>query len=69
MRFASDNAGPVHPKVMEALAMANEGWALPYGNDGSTRQAVDKVRDVFDAPDAAVYFLSLIHISEPTRPY
>ena len=58
MRFASDNAGPVHPKVMEALAMANEGWALPYGNDGSTRQAVDKVRDVFDAPDAAVYFVA-----------
>ncbi|MDJ0637271.1 MAG: aminotransferase class I/II-fold pyridoxal phosphate-dependent enzyme [Paracoccaceae bacterium] len=58
MRFASDNAGPVHPRVMEALAAANEGWALPYGNDDVTKSAVEKVRDVFEAPDAAVYFVA-----------
>ncbi|MGR3514903.1 MAG: threonine aldolase family protein [Paracoccaceae bacterium] len=56
MRFASDNAGPVHPRVMEALQAANEGYALPYGNDAWTRAAVEKLRDVFDAPEAAVYF-------------
>ncbi|NNE79671.1 MAG: aminotransferase class V-fold PLP-dependent enzyme [Silicimonas sp.] len=56
MRFASDNSGPVHPRVMEALVAANEGWALPYGNDDWTRNAADKVREVFEAPDAAVYF-------------
>jgi threonine aldolase len=33
MHFASDNTGPVHPRVLEALARANEGYALPYGND------------------------------------
>lgn len=56
MRFASDNSGPVHPRVMEALHAANEGWALPYGNDPWTERAVQKVRDVFEAPEAAVYF-------------
>lgn len=56
MRLASDNSGPVHPSVMEALVRANEGWAMPYGNDDWTNRAADKVREVFEAPDAAVYF-------------
>ena len=58
MRFASDNSGPVHPKIMEALAEANQGWALPYGNDDLTRRAADKVRAAFEAPAAAVYFVA-----------
>lgn len=58
MRFASDNSGPVHPNIMEALAAANEGWAMPYGNEDLTRAAAQKVRDVFEAPDAAVYFVA-----------
>ena len=58
MHFASDNSGPIHPKVMEALVAANEGWALPYGNDDWTRRAAEQVRAVFEAPDAAVYFVS-----------
>lgn len=57
MKFASDNSGPVHPVVMEALAKANEGWAMPYGNEDLTRQAAQAVRDVFEAPEAAVYFV------------
>jgi threonine aldolase len=56
MRFASDNSGPVHPKVMDTLNRANEGWTLPYGNDDWTRRAVEKTREVFEAPEAAVYF-------------
>lgn len=58
MRFASDNSGPVHPKVMDALAAANEGWALPYGNDDVTRNAIEAVRTAFEAPDAAVYLVA-----------
>ena len=58
MRFASDNAGPVHPKIMKALTAANEGWAMPYGNEDLTRAAAEKVRDVFEAPEAAVYFVA-----------
>jgi threonine aldolase len=38
MHFASDNTGPVHPKVMEALARANDGYAMPYGNDALSRR-------------------------------
>ena len=58
MRFASDNAGPVHPKVMAALNAANDGWTMPYGDDEWTRRAADKVREVFEAPEAAVYFVA-----------
>lgn len=58
MRFASDNAGPVHPKVMEALQIANEGWAMPYGNDDLTASAVARVREIFEAPEAAVYLVA-----------
>lgn len=54
MHFASDNSGPVHPRVMEALTRANAGHALPYGNDDLTRLATDRVRELFEAPEAAV---------------
>ncbi len=33
MNFASDNTGPAHPRVMEAILRANEGHAMPYGAD------------------------------------
>ena len=58
MNFASDNTGPVHPTVMAALATANASYALPYGGDEFTAQAVQQIRDVFEAPDAAVFFVS-----------
>ena len=58
MFFASDNAGPVHPKVIEALARANEGHAMAYGADPITERAVARVREVFEAPDAAVWFVA-----------
>ncbi|MEO0358643.1 MAG: beta-eliminating lyase-related protein, partial [Pseudomonadota bacterium] len=54
-----DNAGPVHPNVMAALAAANDGYALPYGADAVTAQATAAVRDVFEAPDAAVQLVAL----------
>ena len=59
MNFASDNTGPVHPNVMSALNAANMGYALPYGADDATAQAVRDIRDVFEAPEAAVYLVSL----------
>jgi threonine aldolase len=57
MNFASDNTGPVHPKVMAAIASANEGYAMPYGNDPVTEAAVDAIRDLFEAPGAVVAFV------------
>jgi threonine aldolase len=58
MHFASDNTGPVHPKVLEALARANEGYAMPYGNDPLSRQTADRIRAVFEAPEAAVHLVA-----------
>ncbi|MEM9585493.1 MAG: low specificity L-threonine aldolase [Pseudomonadota bacterium] len=55
MFFASDNTSPVHPKVMEALTRANEGYAMPYGNDPIMEDVRRQVREVFEAPEAAVY--------------
>ncbi|MEZ5676641.1 L-threonine aldolase [Thalassovita litoralis] len=58
MFFASDNAGPVHPKIIEALAQANQGYALGYGNDPQMAQVRQQIRDLFEAPDAAVYLVA-----------
>jgi threonine aldolase len=57
MHFASDNTGPIHPQVMEALTEANNGYLLPYGNDEVTQTAIAAVRDVFEAPEAEVFFV------------
>jgi threonine aldolase len=57
MNFASDNAGAVHPRIMAALAAANDGHVPAYGGDSITRAAQELVREVFDAPDAAVHFV------------
>ena len=58
MFFASDNAGPVHPKVMEALARANDGYAMAYGADAIMDEVREKIRAVFEAPEAAVYLVA-----------
>ncbi len=58
MMFASDNSGPCHPKVMQALMEANEGYSMGYGADDITARAVAGIRDLFEAPDAAVYFVA-----------
>jgi len=58
MRFASDNAGPVHPKVMAALAAANDGYALPYGDDTIMDEVSARIRTLFEAPEAVVYLVA-----------
>ncbi len=58
MFFASDNAGPVHPEIMSALAQANQGYAMPYGADEIMDQVRAKIREIFEAPDAAVYLVA-----------
>ena len=57
MNFGSDNASGVHPRIMAALAAANEGAAASYGRDALTAQAVEAVREMLGAPDAAVFLL------------
>ena len=47
MNFASDNVYGVHPKIMAALADANGGTAPSYGGDDLTKQAEQKLKEVF----------------------
>lgn len=58
MFFASDNSGPVHPEVLAALATANEGYAMAYGADDIMENVRNKLREIFEAPDAAIYLVA-----------
>lgn len=58
MFFASDNAGPVHPQIMERIARDNAGFAMPYGNDAGMQEVRSAIRDLFEAPEAAVYLVA-----------
>ena len=57
MNFASDNASGVHPRIMAALAAANEGATPSYGRDTLTERAQDAVREMLGAPEAAVFLI------------
>jgi threonine aldolase len=45
--FRSDNAAPVHPSVLEAMAQANEGSARAYGDDPWTARAQEWFKGQF----------------------
>jgi threonine aldolase len=47
--FASDNNAGVHPEVLEAIARANHGHVVAYGDDPYTRSAVAKFEEHFGA--------------------
>ena len=55
-RFASDNNAGVHPKMIEAIAAANEGHVVAYGDDPFTDKAVKTFQKHFGR-DVAVYFV------------
>jgi threonine aldolase len=54
--FASDNNAGVHPEVFEAMAAANVGHTIGYGDDPYTAAAVRKFEEHF-GPDIAVFFV------------
>lgn len=58
MYFASDNSSGAAPEIMAALAAANAGYAMPYGNDPIMERVRARIRDLFEAPEAAVYLVS-----------
>jgi threonine aldolase len=73
VNFASDNTAGIAPGIMDALARANDGFALGYGNDSLTRAAERLIGEVFEC-DAAVFMvptgtaanaLSLAHVTPP----
>ncbi len=73
--FASDNAAPTHPAVLEALTRANTGAVGSYGRDPFTERATAKLRAVFASPEAEVVFAftgtaaNVIALSAAVRPW
>jgi threonine aldolase len=58
MFFASDNAGPAHPAVMNRVIAANDAHQMPYGKDTIMDEVRDRIREIFEAPEAAVYLVA-----------
>lgn len=55
--FASDNTAGIAPEAWEAIAEANQGYLPSYGNDEWTQRACDLIRELFQKPDAEVFFV------------
>lgn len=58
MFFASDNAGPVPQQVLDAIAAANTGYQSAYGADTIMDEVRAQIRDIFEAPEAAIYLVA-----------
>jgi threonine aldolase len=56
MNFASDNTAPVAPLILDAIAKANTGFALGYGNDDWTRGVERRLAELFER-DVAVFLV------------
>ena len=53
VNFCSDNVAGAAPEIMEALARAGQGAAMPYGNDDWTRRVERRLAEVFECDLAA----------------
>lgn len=57
MNFASDNSGPAAPEILDAIISANNGYQKSYGNDTLMAEVEEQIRDIFEAPEAAIYLV------------
>ncbi|MEA2927744.1 MAG: threonine aldolase [Hyphomicrobiales bacterium] len=73
MYFASDNTAGIAPPILEAIARANSGYALGYGNDAWTERVARRFAEVFEH-EVAVFLvptgtvanaLALAHVTPP----
>ncbi|MGG6293966.1 threonine aldolase family protein [Leptolyngbya sp. AN02str] len=48
MNFCSDNVTGMSPEMLAALAAANEGSAMPYGDDDISQQLTTQFSDLFE---------------------
>ena len=55
--FASDNTSGICPEAWAALSAANSGRLPSYGDDEWTHRACEMIRDLFEKPDAEIYFV------------
>src|SRR5690606_9965286 len=72
--FTSDNAAGIHPDVFAAIARANEGRAVAYGDDVYTARAVACLRAEFgEHADAMLVWggtaANVIGLACVTEPY
>ena len=58
LNFASDNTGPAHPKVIEALAAAAAATEMPYGAEGATARVTERLRELLGWPGASVHLVA-----------
>lgn len=54
--FASDNNAGVHPQIIAAMAEANQGHVVGYGDDPYTQKAIKKFKEIF-GEEIEVYFV------------
>ena len=54
--FASDNNAGVHPEILQAIASANQGHTVGYGDDQYTESAVRKFKQHF-GPDIDAFIV------------
>jgi len=72
--FASDNNAGVHPEILDAIARANQGHVVAYGDDAYTHSAIRKFEEHF-GPDIAVFFTfngtgaNVLSLQSLTRPF
>jgi threonine aldolase len=73
MYFASDNTAGIAAPILEAIARANTGYALGYGNDAWTKRVETRLCEIFEK-DVAVFLvpigtvansLALAHLTPP----
>jgi threonine aldolase len=73
MHFASDNAAGVAPAILRAIAAANGGFALAYGDDAVTQRVERRFSEIFER-EVAVFLvptgtaanaLALAHLTPP----
>src|ERR1043166_7280818 len=74
MNFASDNTAGVAPAILDAIARANEGYALGYGEAEITARVEGRLADVFEH-ELAVFLLptgtaaNALALAQLTRPW
>src|ERR1700736_6971269 len=73
MNFASDNTAGVAPAILNAIAQANDGYALGYGGDEVTARVEQRFAELFER-EVAVFLvptgtaanaLALAHLTPP----
>ncbi len=75
LNFASDNIGPAHPLVMDAVLKANTGDHPSYGEDALMADVRTQIRETFEHPEAEVFLVATgtaanaLALSCYTRPY